>query len=167
MKVRAPVVHRSWGLPIGMAAVAAVAVVAMGATITDIDPWYRTLVQPDWALPERISSPAWTAIYLCTALAAVTGWRAMPNQSAAEWMIGLFALNGFLNILWSLLLFKLHRPDWAMVEAVAWWVAIASWIYVIWPRSFATALLLLPYLAWVTYAGYLTMTIVRLNGPFG
>jgi tryptophan-rich sensory protein len=162
-----PALHRSWGLPIATAAAVAVAVVAMGATITEIDPWYRTLAQPRWAPPEAVYGVAWTAIYLCTTLAVVTGWRATPTQSGAEWLVGLFALAGFFNILWSLLLFRLHRPDWAAVEAVAWWVSVGLWIMVLWPRSVVTALLLLPYLAWVTYAGYLTMTIARLNGPFG
>ncbi|WP_010218339.1 TspO/MBR family protein [Sphingomonas sp. PAMC 26621] len=167
MKMRAPVLHRSWGLPIAMAAVAAIGVIAMGSTITTFDPWYRGLAQPDWALSESRYGLAWTAIYLVTALAAVTGWRAMPDQSGAEWMVGLFALNGFLNIVWSLMVFRFHRPDWAALAAIGWWVAIALWIVVVWPRSTIAGWLLLPYLAWVTYAGYLTMMIVRLNGPFG
>lgn len=167
MKLGAPVLHRAWGLPILIAALAASAVAVMGATITEIDPWYHGLVQPRWAPPEAAYSVAWTAIYLCAALALVTGWRAMPDRRGAEWMIGLFALNGFLNIAWSLLVFRLHRPDWAAVEVVAWWVSTAVWIYIVWPRSITAGLLLLPYIGWVTFAGYLDMTIVRLNGPFG
>lgn len=167
MTVKAVVVHRAWALPILIAALAALAVAAMGATITEIGPWYRSLVQPRWAPPDAAYGVAWTAIYTSTALAAVTGWRAMPDRRGADWMIGLFALNGFLNIAWSLLFFRLHRPDWAMVEVIALWVSIAAWIYVVWPRSVAAGLLLLPYLGWVTFAGYLDMTIVRLNGPFG
>jgi benzodiazapine receptor len=159
--------HRAWGLPIALAALAAGAVAVMGATITEPGPWYHALAKPRWAPPDAAYAVAWTAIYLCTAFAAVTGWRAMPDRSGADWMIGLFALNGFLNIAWSLLFFRLHRPDWAVVEAVAWWVAIAVWIYLVWPRSIGAGVLLLPYLGWVTFAGYLTMTIVRLNGPFG
>ncbi|WP_242138623.1 MULTISPECIES: TspO/MBR family protein [unclassified Sphingomonas] len=167
MKVRAPVLHRAWGLPIGLAAIAALGVAVMGATITEVDPWYRGLTQPRWALPEATDGLAWTAVYLVTAWAAVHGWRAVPDQSGAEWMIGLFALSGFFNVTWSLLFFHVHRPDWAVIDAVAWWVSVAAWIYVVWPRSVVAGLLLLPYLGWVTYAGYLTMTIVRLNGPFG
>jgi tryptophan-rich sensory protein len=159
--------HRAWALPIVIAALAALAVAVMGATITETGAWYHGLAQPRWAPPEAAYSVAWTAIYLSTALAAVTGWRAMPDRPGADWMIGLFALSGFLNIAWSLLFFHLHRPDWAEVEVVALWVSIAAWIYVVWPRSILAALLLLPYLGWVTFAGYLTMTIVRLNGPFG
>lgn len=159
--------HRSWGLPIVIAGLMAAIVAVMGSTITEIGPWYRSLLQPRWAPPEAAYGVAWTAIYVFTAMAAVTGWRAMPDQSRADWMIGLFALNGFLNILWSFLFFRLHRPDWAAVEVVGLWMSIAIWIYLVWPRSMSAGLLLLPYLGWVTFAGYLTMTIVRLNGPFG
>lgn len=167
MRVGAPVMPRAWGLPVVIAALAALAVAVMGSTITAAGPWYHALVQPRWAPPEAAFGIAWTAVYLCTALAAVTGWRAMPDRPGADWMIGLFALSGFLNIAWSLLLFRLHRPDWAQIDAVALWMAIAVWIFRVWPRSVAAGLLLLPYLCWVTLAGYLTMTIVRLNGPFG
>jgi len=167
VSVKAPLVHRSWGLPVLTGALAALAVAVMGSTITEIGPWYNSLVQPRWAPPEAVYSMAWTAIYLFTAIAAVTAWRAMPDRQSAEFMIGLFALNGFLNILWSMLFFRLHRPDWAMIEVVALWVSIAVWIYVVWPRSMTAGLLLLPYLGWVTFAGYLNMMIVKLNGPFG
>lgn len=159
--------QRAWGFPIAIAALAALAVAVMGATITETSPWYHGLVQPRWAPPDAAYGVAWTAIYLCTALAALTAWRAMPDRPGADWVIGLFALSGFLNIVWSLLFFHLHRPDWAVVEAVGWWVAVALWIYLVWPRSLTAGVLLLPYLGWVTFAGYWTMTIVRLNGPFG
>jgi tryptophan-rich sensory protein len=79
----------------------------------------------------------------------------------------MFALNGFLNILWSLLFFRLHRPDWALIEVVGLWLSVAALMVVIWRRSMTGAVLLVPYLMWVTFAGYLNMTIVRLNGPFG
>jgi translocator protein len=157
---------RAWAFPILIAAVAATLIAVLGATITDIGPWYRSLVQPDWAPPDAAYGVAWTAIFAITALAGVTGWRAMPNARERDWMIGLFALNGFLNILWSLLFFRAHRPDWAVIEVIALWVSVALLIVYIWRRSITGAVLLVPYLIWVTFAGYLNMTIVRLNGPF-
>ena len=81
-------------------------------------------------------------------------------------MLLLFAANGFLNVFWSLLYFRLHRPDWAELEAIALWLSVFALMVLIWRRSMAGAMLLLPYLLWVTFAGYLDMTIVRLNGPF-
>lgn len=159
--------NRAWAMPVLIAAAAAALTAVMGATTSDIGPWYHALVQPRWAPPEATYAIGWTLIYMLTAVAAVTGWRATPAGPAADWLIGLFALNGFLNILWSLLFFRLHRPDWAVVEMVALWVSVAVLIVTVWPRSIFAALLLVPYLGWVTFAGYLNMTIVRLNGAFG
>jgi benzodiazapine receptor len=144
----------------------ALIVAVLGATITDIGPWYHHLVQPRWAPPDAAYGVAWTAIYAFTALAGVTGWLAMPHWRDREWLIGLFALNGFLNILWSLLFFRFHRPDWAVIEVLALWLSIAALIVVTWRWSMTGAMLLLPYLLWVTFAGYLNMTIVHLNGSF-
>ena len=156
-----------WLFPIIIAGVAATAVALLGATITIIGPWYHGLIQPRWAPPDAAYGVAWTAIYACTALAGVTGWLASPTRHERERLLGLFALNGFLNILWSLLFFRLHRPDWAVIEVVALWLSVGALIVIIWRRSMTGAVLLVPYLLWVTFAGYLNMTIVRLNGPFG
>ncbi len=157
---------RSWVFPVLIAAGVATAIAVVGATMTDTGPWYDSLVQPRWAPPEAAYGIAWTAIYAITALAAVTAWRAMDMRWEAEWLIGLYALNGFLNILWSLLFFRMHRPDWALVEVVVLWVSVLALLLFTWRRTILGAVMLLPYLLWVTFAGYLNMTIVRLNGPF-
>jgi len=157
---------RAWLFPVVIAFLAASIIAVLGATITEIGPWYHDLVQPRWAPPDAAYGVAWTAIYALSALAGVTGWLAAANWREREWLLGMFALNGFLNILWSLLFFRLHRPDWAMVESIALWLSVAALIVLIWRRSMGGALLLVPYLLWVTFAGYLNMTIVHLNGPF-
>lgn len=157
---------RAWLFPILVAGVLAAITAVLGATITNIGPWYHGLVQPWWAPPDAAYGVAWTAIYACTGLAGVTAWLAMTRRREQEWLLGMFALNGFLNILWSLLFFRFHRPDLALVEVVGLWLSVAALIVLIWRRSMTGAVLLLPYLLWVTFAGYLNMAIVRLNGPF-
>ena len=157
---------RAWIFPVLIAALVAVTIAAVGATITDIGPWYHGLRQPRWAPPDFAYGAAWTVIYAVTALAGVTGWLAMPDWREREWLIGMFALNGFLNVLWSVLFFQLHRPDWAVVEVLALWLSVLALILIVWRRSIWGAVLLIPYLLWVTFAGYLNMTIVNLNGPF-
>ena len=158
--------NRAWLLPVIVAGMAATIVALLGATITDIGPWYHSLAQPRWAPPDVAYGAAWTVIYALTALAAVTGWIATPEGREREWLVGLFALNGFLNILWSLLFFRFHRPDWAVIEVIALWLSVAGLVIATWRRSMSGAVLLLPYLLWVTFAGYLNMTVVHLNGPF-
>lgn len=158
---------RAWVMPVLVALLLAAAVAFMGATMTEIGPWYAALAKPRWAPPDAAYGAAWTVIYALTALAGVRGWLAARTTAEREWLLGLFALNGFLNIAWSLIFFQLRRPDWAVVEVLALWVSVAALILFIWRRSMTGALLLVPYLLWVTFAGYLNMAIVRLNGPFG
>lgn len=158
--------NRAWLFPVFIACIPAAMVALLGATVTEIGPWYHGLIQPRWAPPDAVYGVAWTAIFAFAALAGVAGWLATSDGREREWLLGLFALNGFLNIVWSLLFFRLHRPDWAVFEALALWLSVAALILVIWRRSMGGAMLLLPYLAWVTFAAYLNMTIVHLNGPF-
>ena len=158
--------NRAWLFPILIAAIIALMVAVMGATITAIGPWYHGLVQPRWAPADAAYGVAWTAVYAFTALAGVTGWLAMPRRAEREALLGLFALSGFLNILWSLLFFRFHRPDWALIEVVVLWLSVLALVLLIWRRSMTGAALLMPYLIWVTFAGYFDMAIVKLNGPF-
>jgi benzodiazapine receptor len=150
-------------LPILVAGGCAVLVAAIGGTVTDIGPWYRSLNKPWFQPPDWLFGPAWTVIFALAALAAAQAWRDAPDQAAREWLIGLFALNGFLNILWSLLFFKLRRPDWALFEVVLLWASILLLIVVLGRYSRLGAVLLVPYLIWVSFAAYLNLTIVRLN----
>lgn len=159
--------NRAWIPPIIVAALAAALVAFLGTTLTDLNGWYRTLEQPDWSPPDYAYGMAWTAIFAFAALAAATAWRAAPDRGTAEIVIGMFALNGFLNILWSLLFFRAQRPDWALFEVALLWVSIALLIWFCGRFSRAAALLLVPYLIWVSIAAALNWEIVRLNAPFG
>ena len=153
-------------MPLIVAAIAAGAIAFMGATITEIGPWYHSLRQPAWAPADAAYGIAWTIIYALTALAAVAAWSAARTRGEAEWIVGLFALNGFLNILWSLLFFRLHRPDLAVVESVLLWLSVLSLVIFCGRRSRAAGAMLLPYLAWVSFALTLNVRIAQLNGPF-
>lgn len=153
-------------LPILVAGGCAVLVAAIGGTVTEIGPWYRSLTKPWFQPPDWAFGPAWTLIFALAALSAAQAWRDAPDQAAREWLIGLFALNGFLNILWSLLFFKLRRPDWALFEVVLLWASIVLLIVVLGRYSRLGALLLVPYLIWVSFAAYLNLAVVKLNAPF-
>jgi tryptophan-rich sensory protein len=83
------------------------------------------------------------------------------------WLIGAFALNGLLNVLWSLLFFRLRRPDWALFEVGLLWLSIVLLIALAGRHARRAGWLLLPYLVWVSFAAALNIAIVRLNGPFG
>lgn len=154
-------------LPVLVAAAAALLVALLGGTITDLGPWYEALHKPALTPPRPVFPIAWTVIFALAATAAVNAWRAAPNSRVSDTMIGLFALNGFLNVLWSLLFFRVQRPDWAFFELIALWLSIACLIGYCGRHSRLAAALLVPYLIWVTMAGLLNWQVVQLNGPFG
>jgi tryptophan-rich sensory protein len=157
---------RSIGKPVLVAAAAAIVVATLGGTLTDIGPWYQNLKKPSWQPPDWLFGPAWTTIFALAVVSGVSAWRAAQDRSQREWIIVLFALNGFLNVLWSTLFFALKRPDWALLEVGFLWLAIALPMVVFWRISKLATLCLLPYLLWVTFAAYLNWTVVRLNAPF-
>lgn len=153
-------------VPVLVAAAAAMGVAGLGALMTDLGDWYRQLVQPAWKPPDWLFGPAWTTIFALAAAAGVAAWRRAPDKASREWMLALFALNGFLNVLWSLLYFRLRRPDWALMEVGLLWLSVLLLIVVLGRYSRPSALMLLPYLVWITIAGALNWGTVQLNGPF-
>jgi benzodiazapine receptor len=154
---------RPWLLPFTIAAIAAMLVAGVGATMTDTTGWYETLNKPSWNPPPAAFGLIWTIIFALIVFAGVTAWRATPNRSASELLIGLFSLNGFFNTMWTVLFFQLRRPDWAMIELVLFWLSIVALIVVFGRYSRNAALLLMPYLIWVTIAGVLNWQIIQLN----
>lgn len=81
-------------------------------------------------------------------------------------MLTAFAVNVLLNVAWSLLFFRLQRPDYALVEVTLLWASIATLMVVMWPYSRTSSALLVPYIVWVTFASFLNLGIVQLNAPF-
>jgi tryptophan-rich sensory protein len=151
---------------VAAAALAALAVAGIGGSLTDLGPWYQVLKKPWWQPPGPAFGVIWTVIFALAAASGVAAWRAATRRATREWVIGLFALNGFLNVLWSLLFFHLHRPDWGLAEVPELWLSVALPMVVFWRFSRPASLLLLPYLVWVTIAAVLNFEIVRLNAPF-
>ncbi|MEM6475915.1 MAG: TspO/MBR family protein [Pseudomonadota bacterium] len=159
--------RKTWALPAIMAAFAALAVAFMGAFITDLGPWYQALQKPSWNPPDALFPIGWTLIFALNTYAIVAAWRAAPNSRVSDKIIGLFALNAFLNITWSMLFFRLQRPDFAFIEVMLLWLSIAALVWYCGRYSKTAALAFTPYLLWVTFAGALNWAVVDLNGPFG
>jgi translocator protein len=160
-------------MPRGRVAVAAlwaaagvVVVAGLGGLATELGPWYRALKQPSWQPPDWAFGPAWSVIYLLSAIAAVRVWlRAHRPRERAQWLAAL-AANGAINVFWSWLFFKARRPDWALAEVVLLWLSIVLLIVIARRHDVVAALLLVPYLLWVAFAASLNHAVVRLNGPF-
>jgi translocator protein len=155
------------GIEIAVAGASVMAVAVIGGLMTEVGPWYENLRFPSLRPPNWLFAPAWTVIFTLIAAAGVIAWENAESPEARLRLIGLFAVNGVLNLLWSPLFFKLKRPDWALYELLPFWASIVVLIVEVSRTSSAGAWLLSPYLAWVTFAGWLNWRVVELNKPFG
>lgn len=126
--------------------------------------WYASLAKPAWTPPTWVFGPAWTILYAMMAVAAWRLWRrlgARPRESRRA--LVLFAVQLALNLSWTPVFFGMQRPDLALVVIFVLWVAIAATIVAAWKACKTAAALLVPYLAWVTFATALNAAIWRLN----
>lgn len=124
--------------------------------------WYAELAKPSWNPPSAVFGPVWSTLYLMMGVAAWLVWRKV-GWAGAPLALGLFALQLVLNALWSYLFFGLHQPALAFVDIVLLWLAILATTAAFWRVSTPAAVLLLPYLCWVTFAGALNLQLWRLN----
>jgi tryptophan-rich sensory protein len=142
-------------------ATAAIGSVAVARTV---DNWYLTIHRPSWNPPNWLFAPVWTTLYLMMAISAWVVWRHRFAHPAKVWpALALFVIQLLLNTAWSWIFFAWKLPGPALVEIAILWLAIAATIALDWRISRVAALLLVPYLAWVTFASALNAAIWRLN----
>ena len=124
--------------------------------------WYARLQKPTWNPPNWIFGPVWTALYAIMAVAAWLVWKrgGFTRQRTA---LLLFLLQLCFNALWSPLFFGLHHPALAFADLVLLWLALLATVAAFWKAHRLAGAMLLPYLAWVTFAGALNFTLWRLN----
>ena len=124
--------------------------------------FYAQLVQPTWAPPAWLFGPVWSALYALMAVAAWLVWRQHGFKNAST-ALTLFVIQLFANALWTWLFFGLHRGALALAEIAVLWLLIVANFVSFWPLQRMAALMLLPYLAWVSFASALTLSLWRLN----
>jgi translocator protein len=153
---------------VGLAAILAIClgVMAVGGAVTSttVDTWYQTRAKPDFAPPDWVFGPVWTALYIMIAVAGWLVWRRTGARGHAQ---SLFAAQLALNLAWSVLFFGMTWVGVALFEIVILWIAIAATTHAFWSINRTAALLFLPYLLWVGYAAVLNGAIWVMNGqPF-
>jgi len=153
-------------LPITIATVTTLLVLGIGRWMTTVGPWYENLRKPSWNPPNWVFGPAWTVILGLAAGSGVLAWSNASTGGEQLRVIALFGVNIFFHMLWSPLFFNLRRPDWALIEIPFLWLSIVILMLGLTPFSPASAWLLTPYILWVTFAAFLNLMIVRMNGPF-
>ena len=132
------------------------------STASQIPTWYQSLNRPAIAPPNWLFAPVWSLLYC---LMAVAVWRIflLPPSPARTLAITLFFLQLALNALWSPLFFTLHQIGFAFAELCLLWLAIVAATFVYSRIDSLAAALMLPYVAWVSFAGVLNFFYWRLN----
>jgi tryptophan-rich sensory protein len=153
----------NFNTPAGVAIAWAVGLCLIGGLMTPRAEWYASLKKPTWQPPNWLFGPMWTVILGLAAWSAVIAWEAASGPAEQRSILILFGVNGVFHLAWSPLFFKLQRPDWALAEVPFLWASVLALIVGLWPISQFAALLILPYLLWVSIAAFLNLTIVRLN----
>jgi translocator protein len=127
--------------------------------------FYAQLTRPSWAPPGAVFGPVWTVLYVMIAFAAWFAWRERGRLGArqARTVAILFAVQLAANALWTWLFFAWRLGAWSFVEILALWGLILATIVAFWRIRPLAGALLLPYLAWVTFAAALNLAIWRLN----
>lgn len=139
------------------------AVGAIGGLVTggSVRDWYPTLAKPGFNPPDWVFGPVWTALYVLMGFAAWRVW--IKRGTLKDTAFALYGLQLALNLLWSILFFGLHAPGIALIDLVLLLAAILA-TYRAFRRSDAiAAACLVPYIAWVSFAGVLNAGIWWLN----
>jgi tryptophan-rich sensory protein len=132
-------------------------------TSSSVSTWYQTLVKPAFNPPAWIFAPVWNALYLMMGVALFIILEKGKGNIFYKKALWFFGVQLFLNFLWSILFFGLHNPGLALVEIILLWISILFTHIYFFKISKLAARLLLPYLAWVSFAAILNFEIWRLN----
>lgn len=124
--------------------------------------WYASLQKPAWNPPGWIFGPVWSALYAMMAVAAWLVWK-RGGFAAHRKALGLFLVQLVLNGLWTPLFFGWHQLVLAFAEILLMWLAIAATLIAFRPVSRPAFWLMVPYLAWVSFAAVLNGTLWRMN----
>ena len=137
----------------------------LGAVFTSpaIPSWYAGLKKPAFTPPAWLFGPMWISLYLLMAVAAYLVWQKGLSHPGVRAALAVFVGQLLLNALWSPVFFGLRAPLAGAVVILLLWLAIVLTIFLFWKISRPAALLLLPYLLWVSLATALNISIAFLN----
>jgi benzodiazapine receptor len=124
--------------------------------------WYASLAKPSWLPPQNWFGPVWTCLYVSMAIAAWIIWRERYHRGRAA-AITAFCIQLLLNALWPPVFFGLKNIDAGLFEIVALWLAVGWTVREFARVKPAAALILVPYLLWVTFAAAINLAVWKLN----
>lgn len=134
------------------------------ATRAGLENWYPMLVKPSFNPPNWVFAPVWSILYVMMGFAAGRIWNRIDyEREAVKKALTFFAIQLALNALWSVLFFSLHNPLLALIEIVVLWLMIYETYLKFRPLDKIAGFLMLPYLAWVSFATVLNASLWWLN----
>lgn len=158
--------RRPFGTLIG-AVVACVAVGASGAVFTarGLESWYPSLAKPELAPPNWVFGPVWTTLFALMGVAVWLVWREASggHRRDARRAISIFAGHFVVNVGWSAVFFGGQSILGGLVVIAVLWLAIVATMWAFATVDRRAAALLVPYLAWVSFATYLNYAFWTLN----
>ncbi len=143
-------------------AVAATAAAGGAATSRSVGGWYRRLRKPPFQPPPQAFGPVWTGLYATMAWSAWRIWKAPPSAARTR-ALRLWWTQLALNAAWSPLFFGARRPKAALADLLLLTGAVVAYANAARRVDAGAAAMMLPYLAWLGFAGVLNEEIVRRN----
>jgi benzodiazapine receptor len=138
-------------------------VIGSALTAGSLKDWYPTLVKPSLTPPGSIIGLIWIVLFALMGVSLFLVWREVPGNPAAKTALFFFAAQLVVNVLWNVAFFRHRSPARGLMVIAALWILILVTIVMFWPISKTAALLLVPYIVWVSVAAYLNYSIWRLN----
>jgi tryptophan-rich sensory protein len=132
-------------------------------TVPAIPVWYAGLNKPPFNPPDWVFGPVWTALYLMMGVALYLLLRHWPEKPADKPALIAFAAQLILNAGWSVIFFGLRAPLAGFIWIIILWLAVLWTILAFRRVTKAGAILLIPYILWVSFAGLLNFFLWRLN----
>jgi benzodiazapine receptor len=124
--------------------------------------WYAALAKPQWVPPQNWFPPVWVVLYVLMAIAAWIIWRERYHRGRAVAITAYF-IQLLLNTLWTPLFFGMRNIDAGLFCIVALWLAV-GWTMREFARvKSAAAMILLPYLLWITFVAAINLAVWKLN----
>ena len=125
--------------------------------------WFDQLIKPSWNPPGYLFAPVWTTLYFLMGISLWLIWKNKAPEINKRYQYFMFGFQLFLNFCWSIIFFKFHSSFFALVDIVVLLIAILFTIISFSRYSKTASWLLVPYIAWVSFATYLNFTIWYLN----
>lgn len=132
-------------------------------TISPIKDWYLYLNKPFFSPPNWVFGPVWTLLYFLMGVSVFIIWNKGLKKDRNRAAVSLFGYQLVLNFFWSIIFFGFRSPILGLIEIVILWILIFKTIQAFYKISKPAAYLLIPYLAWVSFASILNLAIVVLN----